>query len=62
MTSYGHAKRGFEYPLIKFVLITETDIFGQEKKKRRKKIYFYLSCSSSYFSISVYFYPYSQCI
>ena len=37
MTSYGHAKRGFEYPLIKFVLITETDIFGQEKKKRRKK-------------------------
>ena len=37
MTAYGHAKRGFEYPLIKFVLITETDIFGQEKKKRRKK-------------------------
>ena len=33
MTAYGHAKRGFEYPLIKFVLITETDIFGQEKKK-----------------------------
>ena len=37
MTAYGHAKRGFEYPFIKFVLITETDIFGQEKKKRRKK-------------------------
>ena len=37
MTSYGHTKRGFEYPLIKFVLITETDIFGKEKKKRRKK-------------------------
>jgi len=35
--SYGHAHRGFEYPLIKFVLITETDIFGKEKKKRRKK-------------------------
>ena len=34
---YGHAHRGFEYPLIKFVLITETDIFGKEKKKRRKK-------------------------
>ena len=37
MTAFGHAKRGFEYPLIKFVVITESDIFGQEKKKKRKK-------------------------
>ena len=37
MTAFGHAKKGFEYPLIKFVLITESDIFGQEKKKKRKK-------------------------
>jgi transcription-repair coupling factor (mfd) len=34
---YGHTHRGFEYPLIKFVVITEQDIFGKEKRKRRKK-------------------------
>lgn len=37
MTAFGRIKRGFEYPLIKFVLITESDIFGQEKKKKRRK-------------------------
>lgn len=37
MVVYGNAHRGFEYPLIKFVVITETDIFGKEKKKKRKK-------------------------
>ena len=37
MVVYGHAHRGFEYPLVKFVLITESDIFGKEQKKRRKK-------------------------
>ncbi|MBQ0000838.1 MAG: transcription-repair coupling factor [Clostridiales bacterium] len=40
MVLYGHARRGFEYPLVKFAVITETDIFGQEQKpKRKKKIY-----------------------
>ncbi|MCI5700692.1 MAG: transcription-repair coupling factor [Lachnospiraceae bacterium] len=37
MVLYGHARRGFEYPMIKFVLITESDIFGKEKKKPKKK-------------------------
>ena len=37
MVAYGHARRGFEYPLIKFAVITETDIFGKEQKKRKKK-------------------------
>ena len=37
MTFYGHAAKGFEYPLIKFVVISESDIFGTEKKKKRKK-------------------------
>ncbi len=37
MTFYGHALKGFEYPLIKFVVISESDIFGSEKKKKRKK-------------------------
>ena len=34
---YGNARRGFEYPMQKFVLITETDIFGKEQKKKKKK-------------------------
>ena len=37
MVVYGHARRGFEYPLVKFAVITETDIFGQEQKKKKKK-------------------------
>ena len=37
MVAYGHARKGFEYPLIKFAVITETDIFGKEQKKKKKK-------------------------
>lgn len=37
MVAYGHARRGFEYPLVKFAVITETDIFGKEQKKRKRK-------------------------
>ena len=39
MVLYGHARKGFEYPLIKFAVITESDIFGQEQKKKKKKVY-----------------------
>lgn len=39
MVVYGHAKKGFEYPLVKFVVMTESDIFGQEQKKKKKKNY-----------------------
>ena len=34
---YGTLKRGFEYPLLKFVVISESDIFGNQKKKAKKK-------------------------
>ncbi|WP_312101857.1 transcription-repair coupling factor [Lachnoclostridium sp.] len=34
---HGSVHRGFEYPLIKLVIISESDIFGAEKKKRKKK-------------------------
>ena len=34
---HGNLHRGFEYPLIKFVFITEGDMFGVEKKKRKRK-------------------------
>lgn len=39
MVVYGQAKKGFEYPLIKFAVMTESDIFGQEQKKKKKKNY-----------------------
>ena len=40
LTYYGHVNRGFEYPLLKFVVLSETDIFGGEKKKKKaKKLY-----------------------
>ena len=39
MTYYGRVLRGFEYPLIKFIVISESDIFGAEKKKKKKKLY-----------------------
>ena len=33
----GSLRKGFSYPMIKFVAISDTDIFGQRKKKKRKK-------------------------
>lgn len=37
MTCYGRVLKGFEYPLLKFMVIAESDIFGAEKKKKKKK-------------------------
>ena len=37
MTYYGRVLRGFEYPLLKFIVLSESDIFGAEKKKKKKK-------------------------
>lgn len=39
MVSYGHVSEGYEYPMLKFMVISETDIFGKKKKKRKRKIY-----------------------
>ncbi len=40
MTYYGRVLKGYEYPLLKFMVISESDIFGTEKKrKKKKKIY-----------------------
>ncbi len=40
MVTYGNARHGYEYPMIRFVVITESDIFGKEKKPvRRQKVY-----------------------
>ncbi|MGL6198639.1 MAG: transcription-repair coupling factor [Lachnospiraceae bacterium] len=37
MTAYGHVTEGYEYPLLKFIVISETDIFGRKKKKKKKR-------------------------
>lgn len=37
LTCYGHVNKGFEYPLLSFVVLSETDIFGAEKKKKKKR-------------------------
>lgn len=37
VTFYGRIAKGFEYPEIKFTVISEADIFGAERKKRKQK-------------------------
>lgn len=39
MAAYGYASEGYEYPMLKFVVISESDIFGRKKKKRKRKKY-----------------------
>ena len=39
MTAYGHIVEGYEYPMLKFTVIAESDIFGKAKKKKKRKIY-----------------------
>ena len=39
MVSYGYVAEGYEYPMLKFVVISETDIFGRKKKKKRRRRY-----------------------
>ena len=36
MVCYGKVHRGYEYPILQFAVITETDIFGGEKKKKKR--------------------------
>ena len=37
MVVHGNVRRGYEYPLIRFAVISETDVFGQEQKKKKRK-------------------------
>ena len=39
MVTYGHVTVGYEYSLLKFMVISETDIFGKTKKKKKRKTY-----------------------
>lgn len=37
MVTYGKVRRGYEYPMFKFVVISESDIFGSEKRKKKRR-------------------------
>ena len=37
MLIHGAARRGFEYPMQKFVLITETDNFLEKRRRKNRK-------------------------
>ena len=37
MVICGNLRRGFEYPLIKYAIISDSDIFGVSRKKNKKK-------------------------
>ena len=39
MVSCGYVAEGYEYPMLKFMVISETDIFGRRKKKKHRKKY-----------------------
>lgn len=39
MVTYGHVAEGYEYPMLKFIVISETDIFGKVKRKKKRKAY-----------------------
>ena len=41
MVCYGKVHRGYEYPFLQFAVITETDIFGAEKKQKKKRLHSY---------------------
>ena len=37
MVSCGYVAEGYEYPMLKFMVISETDIFGRKKKKKSSR-------------------------
>ena len=50
LVTYGKLHKGFEYPLIKFVVITEGDMFGNERQRKKRKKYNYEGKKISSFS------------
>ena len=37
IVGYGNVHKGFEYPLINYIIISESDVFGKSKKKKRSR-------------------------
>ncbi len=50
LVTYGKLHKGFEYPLIKFVVITESDMFGAKERRKKQKRYHYEGKKISSFS------------
>lgn len=50
MVTRASLRRGFEYPSLRFVVVTESDIFGARQKKKRKKVKRYDGASIQSFS------------
>ena len=53
MVMHGNLHRGFEYPLLQFALLSESDLFGKTKRKSRKKKYTEGSRISSLSELSI---------
>lgn len=53
MTIYGKVKKGYEYPLLSFAVISESDIFGKEKKKKKKRKLYEGDKISSFSELSI---------
>lgn len=39
MVIYGYVAEGYEYPMLKFTVLSESDIFGKKKAKKKRKKY-----------------------
>ena len=39
MLTYGYIREGYEYPLLSFRVISESDIFGHKRKRKKRKKY-----------------------
>ena len=50
---YGALHRGFVYPHLKYVIISESDMFGVEKKKRKKKTTYQGTKINSFSDLSI---------
>ena len=53
MVTYGRLSQGFEYPLIKFAVISEADVFTVRQKKKRHRTKYQGSNISSFTELSV---------
>lgn len=53
MILYGKVKKGYEYPLVSFAVISESDIFGLEKKRKKKRKSYEGEKISSFTELSV---------
>lgn len=53
MVLYGKVKRGYEYPLLSFAVISESDIFGSQKKRKLRKRHTKAEKISSFTELSI---------